>query len=50
MKGDIAGVVSVLMAMPLMSSHPALFILATMLLTTIILAFLTGLVRVEKSV
>jgi len=48
-KGYIAGVVGVLMAMPLMANHPVLFIVATVLLTTIILAFWTGLVRVEKS-
>ena len=50
MKCYMRGVASVLMAMPLIPNHPVLFMVAVVLLTTIILTFWTGLVRVEKSV
>ena len=48
MKGYITGVASVLVAMPLIPNHPVLFIVAVVLASVVILAFWTGLVRVEK--
>lgn len=47
MKGFITGVGSALLAWPLVEKHPSLFILVTALLSVAILAFWTGLVRVE---
>lgn len=49
MKGFLTGIASALLAFPLLENHPMLFVLATVLLTVIVLAFWTGLVRVEKS-
>ena len=48
MKGYMRGVASELMAMPLMANHPVLFIVAVVLASVVILAFWTGLVRVER--
>lgn len=47
MKGYITGAGSALVAMPLAAEHPALFVLVTVSVCVIVLAFWTGFMRVE---
>ena len=46
MKGYAATVVAFLLSLPLYSSHPALMYLSMTLMTMLILAFWTGVIRV----